>query len=41
MNASAVPNSNHYDLLIVGGGINGTGIAAAAAERGLRVFLCE
>ena len=41
MNASAVPKSHHYDLLIVGGGINGTGIAAAAAERGLRVFLCE
>ena len=39
MNASAVPKSHHYDLLVVGGGINGTGIAAA--ERGLRVFLCE
>jgi len=41
MNSSAIPNSNHYDLLVVGGGINGTGIAAAAAERGLKVFLCE
>ena len=25
MNPSAVPNSNHHDQLIVGGGINGTG----------------
>jgi glycerol-3-phosphate dehydrogenase len=41
MNSSVVINSNHYDLLIVGGGINGTGIAASAAERGLKVFLCE
>ena len=30
-----------YDLLIVGGGINGAGIAADAAGRGLRVLLCE
>ncbi|MFZ5755410.1 MAG: glycerol-3-phosphate dehydrogenase [Pseudomonadota bacterium] len=30
-----------YDLAIVGGGINGAGIAADAAGRGLRVFLCE
>jgi glycerol-3-phosphate dehydrogenase len=30
-----------YDLLIVGGGINGTGIARDAAGRGLKVFLCE
>lgn len=30
-----------YDLLIVGGGINGTGIARDAAGRGLRVLLCE
>ncbi|MCW8109112.1 glycerol-3-phosphate dehydrogenase [Alteromonas ponticola] len=29
------------DLLIVGGGINGAGIAADAAGRGLRVILCE
>jgi glycerol-3-phosphate dehydrogenase len=29
------------DLLIVGGGINGTGIARDAAGRGLRVTLCE
>lgn len=30
-----------YDLLIVGGGINGTGIARDAAGRGLRVLLVE
>jgi glycerol-3-phosphate dehydrogenase len=30
-----------YDLLVVGGGINGTGIARDAAGRGLQVLLCE
>jgi len=30
-----------YDLAIVGGGINGAGIARDAAGRGLRVVLCE
>ncbi|MDJ0897090.1 MAG: glycerol-3-phosphate dehydrogenase [Alphaproteobacteria bacterium] len=30
-----------YDLLIVGGGINGCGIARDAAGRGLSVLLCE
>ena len=30
-----------YDLLIVGGGINGVGIARDAAGRGLKVLLCE
>src|SRR5437016_10650565 len=29
------------DLFIIGGGINGTGIAADAAGRGLSVILCE
>lgn len=29
------------DLLVIGGGINGTGIAADAAGRGLSVVLCE
>ncbi|WP_206019818.1 glycerol-3-phosphate dehydrogenase [Pseudomaricurvus alkylphenolicus] len=32
---------NHYDLLVVGGGVNGTGIALDAAGRGLKVLLCE
>lgn len=30
-----------YDLVIIGGGINGVGIAVDAAGRGLSVFLCE
>ncbi len=30
-----------YDILVIGGGINGTGIAADAAGRGLKVFLAE
>ena len=29
------------DLLVIGGGINGAGIARDAAGRGLRVLLCE
>lgn len=32
---------NRYDLLVVGGGINGAGIARDAAGRGLSVILCE
>ncbi len=32
---------DRYDLLIVGGGINGAGIARDAAGRGLRTLLCE
>ena len=37
-------NSEHadiYDLFIVGGGVNGAGIAADAQGRGLSVMLCE
>ncbi len=30
-----------YDLLVIGGGINGTGVARDAAGRGLSVILCE
>lgn len=30
-----------YDIAVIGGGINGAGIAADAAGRGLSVFLCE
>ncbi|MDW8245892.1 MAG: glycerol-3-phosphate dehydrogenase [Sandaracinaceae bacterium] len=30
-----------YDLLVIGGGINGAGIAREAARRGLSVLLCE
>ncbi len=31
----------HFDIAIIGGGINGCGIARDAAGRGLRVFLCD
>jgi len=34
-------HDNEYDLLIIGGGINGAGIAADASGRGLKVLLCE
>ena len=34
-------NSATYDLVIIGGGINGAGIARDAAGRGLSVLLCE
>ena len=30
-----------YDIAIIGGGINGTGIARDASGRGLSVYLCE
>ena len=33
--------SGCYDLLVVGGGINGAGVARDAAGRGLRTLLCE
>ena len=32
---------NIYDLLVIGGGINGTAVAEDAAGRGLSVVLCE
>ena len=30
-----------YDIVVIGGGINGAGIARDAAGRGLKVLLCE
>lgn len=33
--------SDEFDIVIIGGGINGAGIARDAAGRGLRVLLCE
>jgi Glycerol-3-phosphate dehydrogenase len=30
-----------YDMVVIGGGINGVGIACDAAGRGLSVLLCE
>ena len=35
------PADQCYDLLVIGGGINGAGIARDAAGRGLAVALCE
>lgn len=32
---------NTFDIVVIGGGINGTGVAADAAGRGLNVLLCE
>ncbi len=42
MNDFEETRSGHlYDILIIGGGINGAGIARDAAGRGLKVLLCE
>jgi glycerol-3-phosphate dehydrogenase len=38
---STLPLAEVYDVAVIGGGINGVGIAADAAGRGLSVFLCE
>ena len=37
----SMSDQKQYDLLIIGGGINGAGIAADASGRGLSVVLCE
>ncbi len=41
MNEKAPEQSTDYDLVVIGGGINGVGIARDAAGRGLSVLLCE
>ncbi|MEE9447603.1 MAG: glycerol-3-phosphate dehydrogenase [Arenicellales bacterium] len=41
MSAPSHTDEKIYDLLVIGGGINGTGIARDAAGRGLKVALCE
>src|SRR5438874_13335876 len=38
---SDIPKRIDCDVLVVGGGINGVGIARDASGRGLRVLLCE
>ena len=38
---NAVPHGRIYDLLVIGGGINGCGIARDAAGRGWSVLLAE
>ena len=40
-NASTTSSSTTLDLIVIGGGINGAGIAADAAGRGLSVGLYE
>src|SRR5579883_2973659 len=35
------PADRPFDIAIIGGGVNGCGIARDAAGRGWRVFLCE
>jgi glycerol-3-phosphate dehydrogenase len=37
----AADDDSEYDLAVIGGGINGCGIARDAAGRGWRVFLCD
>ena len=37
----SVAENELFDVVIVGGGVNGTGIAMDAAGRGLKVLLCE
>ncbi len=42
MNMNEHPDrQNTFDIIVIGGGINGAGIAADAAGRGLSVLLCE
>nr|MBF0683251.1 FAD-dependent oxidoreductase [Pseudomonas sp.] len=41
MSSSDSAIAPQYDLLVVGGGVNGAGIARDAAGRGLSVLLCE
>jgi glycerol-3-phosphate dehydrogenase len=36
-----VSDTNSYDLIIIGGGINGAGIARDAALRGIRTCVVE
>jgi glycerol-3-phosphate dehydrogenase len=36
-----VMNADYYDLVIIGGGCNGSGVILEAASRGLKVLLIE
>lgn len=35
------PQASIHDIIVIGGGVNGSGIAMDAAGRGLKVLLCE
>lgn len=39
--STSISDKHVYDLCVIGGGINGCGIARDAAGRGLDVVLCE
>jgi len=41
MTASQTMPPKHYDILIIGGGINGAGIAREAVQKGYSVCLCD
>ena len=41
MEKTQMRDPDEFDLVVVGGGINGAGIARDAAGRGLKVLLCE
>jgi glycerol-3-phosphate dehydrogenase len=41
MGLQARSEAEVFDLLTIGGGVNGCGIARDAAGRGLKVVLCE
>ncbi len=40
-NLKKLKSQNIFDILVIGGGINGSGIARDAAGRGLKTLLCE
>ena len=41
MAAAQTKDRPTFDIFVIGGGVNGCGIARDAAGRGLSVFLCE
>ncbi|MBS0289139.1 MAG: glycerol-3-phosphate dehydrogenase [Proteobacteria bacterium] len=41
MSLTQIKTSEPYDVMVIGGGINGVGVAADAAGRGLSVLLCD
>lgn len=41
MTARSAEHASHFDVFVIGGGINGAGVARDAAGRGYRVALCD